>query len=155
MVDFGLQDPPLKSGRCGRIGILMLVFFDMMFLCSSGSPPRRPKSRPRGSKTPPRGPKEPRGFKSAPGGPKRNPRDPRSRSRGLKIFQDRPSRLQNTPKTWRNTIPKTIADINVADIAEIDKNLKRFTRGAVVNGRAGGGVPPWGRQSAARTGGEG
>ena len=133
------------------------------------SPPSRPQRRPRGpkrlprgaqeaprppqegSKPPPRGPKEPpRGFKSAPGGPKRNPRDPRSRSRGLKIFQDRPSRLQNTPKTWRNTIPKTIADINVADIAEIDKNLKRFTRGAVVNGRAGGGVPPWGRQSAAR-----
>ena len=46
-----------------------------------------------------------------------------------------------------------MAHINVADIVEIDKNKKRFTQGAVVNGRAGGGVPPWGRQSAARPGG--
>ena len=35
----------------------------------------------------------------------------------------------------------------------IDEDKKLFTRGAVVNGRAGGGVPPWGRQSAARPGG--
>ena len=132
---------------CADSGLQIVCFFDRMLCIAS----REPKSRPRGSKTHPRGPKEPpRGPKSTPGGPKNNPRDPGSRSRGLKIFQDRPSRLQNTPKTWRDTIPKTIADINVADIAEIDKNLKRFTRGAVVNGRAGGGVPPWGRQSAAR-----
>ena len=38
-------------------------------------------------------------------------------------------------------------------IAAIDKDQKRFTRGAAVIGRAGGGVPPWGRQSAARPGG--
>ena len=45
--------------------------------------------------------------------------------------------------------------INVAEIAEIDKDKTLLTRGAVEKGRAGGGVPPWGRQSAARTGGEG
>ena len=40
--------------------------------------------------------------------------------------------------------------INVADIAEIDKDKKLLARVAVDKGRAGGGVPPWGRQSAAR-----
>ena len=50
----------------------------------------------------------------------------------------------------KNTIPNTIGHINVADIAEIDKDKKLLTRGAVEKGRAGGGVPPWGRQSAAR-----
>ena len=85
--------------------------------------------------------------KRVPGGPKRSPRDPRSRSRGLKTVQDRPKRLE------KNTIPKTIVHINVADIAEIDKDKTLLTRGAVKKGRAGGGVPPWGRQSAARPGG--
>ena len=83
-------------------------------------------------------------------------RGDRSRSTGLKTRQHLPERLQNTPKTpksRRDSIPNTIAHISVADIAEIDKNKKLFTRGAVVNGRAGGGVPPWGRQSAARPGG--
>ena len=46
-----------------------------------------------------------------------------------------------------------MAHTNVADIAKIDKDKRRFTRGAVVIGRAGAGVPPWGRQSAARPGG--
>ena len=42
--------------------------------------------------------------------------------------------------------PKTIAHINVGHIAEIDKDKTLLTRGAVKKGRAGGGVPPWGRQ---------
>ena len=50
----------------------------------------------------------------------------------------------------KNTIPKTIVHINVADIAEIDKDKTLLTPMAVNKGRAGGGVPPWGRQSAAR-----
>ena len=87
--------------------------------------------------------------KRVPGGPKRSPRDRRSRSRELKTLNDRPKRLE------KNTIPKTIVHINVADIAEIDKNKTLLTPRAVSKGRAGGGVPPWGRQSAARTGGEG
>ena len=82
--------------------------------------------------------------KKVPGGPKRSPRDPRSRSRGLKTLQDRPKRIEN------NIIPKTIVHINVADIAEIDKDKTLLTPGAIKKGRAGGGVPPWGRQSAAR-----
>ena len=85
--------------------------------------------------------------KSAPGGPKRSPRDPRSRSRGLKTLQDHTKKLQ------KNTSPKTIVHINVADIAEIDEDKKLLARVAVDKGRAGGGVPPWGRQSAARPGG--
>ena len=44
--------------------------------------------------------------------------------------------------------------INVADIAEIDKDKTLLARGAVDKGRAGGGVPPWGRQSAARSAAE-
>ena len=81
--------------------------------------------------------------KSAPGGPKRSPRDPRSRSRGLKPLQDDPKRLE------KNTITKTMVHINVADIAEIDKDKTLLARGAVRKGRAGVGVPPGGRQSAA------
>ena len=53
----------------------------------------------------------------------------------------------------RSKKPKTIVHINVADIAEIDKDKTLLTRGAVEKGRAGGGVPPWGRQSAARPAG--
>ena len=69
---------------------------------------------------------------------KRSPRDPRSRSRGLKSLQDRPRRLE------KNTIPKTIVHINVADVAEIDKDKTLLTRRA---GRAavfplGRGNPP-------------
>ena len=85
--------------------------------------------------------------KRVPGGPKRSPRDRRSRSRELKTLKDRPKRVE------KNTIPKTIVHINVADTAEIDKNKTLLTPGAVSKGRAGGGVPPWGRQSAARPGG--
>ena len=50
----------------------------------------------------------------------------------------------------RSKKPKTIVHINVADIAEIDKDKTLLTPRAVKKGRAGGGVPPWGRQSAAR-----
>ena len=128
-----------------------------------GMAPRRPKRRPSGPKTPPQD--DPRGgqvaprppqerlkrlrdaAKRAPGGPKRSPRDPRSRSRGLKPLQDRPKRLE------KNTITKTMVHINVADIAEIDKDKTLLARGAVRKRRAGAGVPPWGRQSAARPGG--
>jgi hypothetical protein len=104
--------------------------------------PRPPQEAPRGSQERPRGLQE--AATRVPGGPKRSPRDPRSRSRGLKTLQDRPKRLE------KNTIPKTIVHINVAAIAEIDKDKTRQTPGAIKKGRAGGGVPPWGRQSAAR-----
>ena len=104
---------------------------------------------PRGAQVVPRPPQERlkrlrEAAKSAPGGPKRSPRDPRSRSRGLKPLQDRPKRLE------KNTITKTMVHINVADIAEIDKDKTLLARGAVRKGRAGAGVPPGGRQSAAR-----
>ena len=49
----------------------------------------------------------------------------------------------------RSKKPKTIVHINVADIAEIDKDKTLQPPGAIKKGRAGGGVPPWGRQSAA------
>ena len=108
------------------------------------TPPRRPKRRPSGPKTPPRHLKSLQEVaKSAPGGPKRSPRDPRSRSRELKTLQDHPKRLE------KNTVTKTMVHINVADIAEIDKDKTILARGAVRKGRAGAGVPPWGRQSAA------
>ena len=94
-------------------------------------PPDPPKSASRGSQRPPRAPQE---------APKRTPRDPRSRSRGLKTLQDHPKRLE------KNTITKTMVHINVADIAEIDKDKTLLARGAVRKGRAGVGVPPGGRQ---------
>ena len=53
----------------------------------------------------------------------------------------------------RSKKPKTIVHINVADIAEIDKDKTLQPPGAIKKRRAGGGVPPWGRQSAARPGG--
>ena len=65
------------------------------------------------------------------------------------------NRRMNPKRLKKKPIPKTIVHINVADIAEIDKDKALRTRGAIKKGRAGGGVPPWGRQSAARTGGEG
>ena len=85
---------------------------------------------PRGAQEAPRPPQErlkrlQEAAKSAPGGPKRSPRDPRSRSRALKSLQDRPKRIE------KNTIPKTIVHINVADVAEIDKDKTLLTRGAV------------------------
>ena len=52
-------------------------------------------------------------------------------------------------------LPKTTVHINVADIAEIDKDKTLQPPGAIKKGRVGGGVPPWGRQSAARTEGKG
>ena len=133
------------SGGVVPVGVLKLVLFSMMFLCCFGSPPRRPKRRPRGPQE--RLKRLPEAAKSTPGGPKRCPRHPRSRSRGLKTLQDRPKRLE------KNIIPKTIVHINVADIAEIDKDKTLQPPGAKKKGRAGGGVPPWGRQSAARPGG--
>ena len=53
------------------------IFSVMLFLCCFGSPPRRPKRRPRGSKTPPRAPQEaPRGRQARPRRPKEEPKRP-------------------------------------------------------------------------------
>ena len=57
--------------------------------------------------------------------PKRLQDPPKSAKRGLKTLQDHPKRLK------KNTIPKTIVHINVADVAEIDKDKTLLTRGAV------------------------
>ena len=43
---------------------------------------------------------------------------------------------------------KTIVPINVAEVAEIVKDKTLLSQGAVKKRWAGGGVPPWGRQSA-------
>ena len=119
------------AGAFGRLEI-DLFYLDLLMLFWMA--PRRPKRRPSGPKTPPRR-------------PKRSTRDPRSRSRELKTLQDRPKRLE------KNTVTKTMVHINVAEIAEIDKDKTILARGAVRKGRAGAGVPPWGRQSGARPGG--
>ena len=76
--------------------------------------------------------------KSAPGGPKRNPRDPRSRSRGLMTLRDRPKRLQ------KNTIPKLMVHINVAEIAEIAEDKKLWTRKGRKQGTGGRRCSPLG-----------
>ena len=110
-----------------------------------------PKSAPRGSKRPPRAPQE------APRGPQETPRAAQEGSRPSKITpKDSKRTLSATQlrisvlRLEKHTIPKTIVHINVADVAEIDKDKTLLTRGAVVyKGRAGGGVPPWGRQFAA------
>ena len=99
--------------------------------------PRAAQEAPRPPQDPLKKPQE--APKRVPGGLKRSPRDRRSRSRGLKTLKDRPKRLE------KNTTPKTIVHINVADVAEIDEDKTLLTRGAVSKGRAGGGVPPKGR----------
>ena len=143
MVDVGLPNPPFMSGGVVPFGVLKLVLFSMMFFCCFGSPPRRPKRPPSGAQSPQERLKRlQQAAKSAPGGPKRSPRDPRSRSRGLKSLQDRPKRFE------KNTIPKTIVHINVADVAEIDKDKTLLTRGQYDRVRRaavfplGGGNPP-------------
>ena len=126
--------------RCPEVDLFSHVISVLFWIASKTAQeaPKRPQDPPKRPRDPP---------KSAPGGPKRSPRDPRSRSRGLKTLQDHTKKLQ------KNTSPKTIVHINVADIAEIDEDKKLLARVAVDKGRAGGGVPPWGRQSAARPGG--
>ena len=133
-------EPHRRGGNCvegsGSCSFLACYFYLVLDRLQDG---------PRGAQVAPRPPQErlkrlQEAAMGAPGGPKRSPRDPRSRSRGLKTLQDRPKRLE------KNTIPKTIVHINVADTAEIDKNKTLLTPGAVSKGRAGGGVPPWGRQ---------
>ena len=61
--------------------------------------------------------------------------DLKSRSRGLKALQDRPKRLQKTPKTLK--------------IAEVDISQRHGPKPQKEKRRAGGGDPPWGSQSAA------
>ena len=114
-----------------------------------------PKSAPRGSKRPPRAPQE------APRGPQKTPRAAQEGSRPSKITpKDSKRTLSATQlrisvlRLEKHTIPKTIVHISVADVAEIDKDKTLLTQGAVKKRRAGGGVPPWGRQSAARSGAE-
>ena len=148
LVGFGLPKPPLQVEMVVRLDDLKLVFFSMIFGCCFGWL----QDDPRGAQVAPRPPQEhlkrlQDGAKSAPGSPKRSPRDPRSRSTGLKTLQDRPKRLE------KNTVTKTMVHINVADIAEIDKDKTILARVAIRKGRAGAGVPPWGRQSGARPGG--
>ena len=118
-------------------------------------PPRGPQTSPGAPKEAPRGRQErprrlqeaPRGRRARPRRLEKEPKRPQEQLRRLQTLKDHTKRLQ------KNTIPKTIVHINVADIAKIDKNKKLLARGAVDKGRAGGGVPPWGRQSAARPAG--
>ena len=121
----------LRSGSCSVFACYFCVVLDRFQDGPRGAQeaPRPPQEGPGGAQEAPRPP--PRASKrlqeaakSAPGGPKRSPRDLRSRSRGLKTLQDRPKSLQ------KNTVPKTIVHINVADIAEIDKDKTLLTRGA-------------------------
>ena len=120
---------------------------------------------PRGAQEAPRPPQEhpkrlQEAAKSAPGGSQRASGDPKSRPRGLKTFQDHPKDSKRTLSATqlhisvlrleKNTVPKTIVHINVADVAEIVKDKTLLSQGGVKKRRAGGGVPPWGRQSAAR-----
>ena len=87
-----------------------------------------PKSTPRGPKT------LPRAAKRLQEAPKSAPGEPKTPQKPVKRAQDPARSAQKTPKTpriWRNTIPKTIVHINVADVAEIDKDKTLLTRGAV------------------------
>ena len=132
MTDFGSQKGAKKSPGCDA----KLLFFGMSFLCCCGSPSRWPKRRPRGPKTPPRAPEE---------GSRPSKITQKEFKRTLSATQLRISVL----RLEKNTIPQTIVHINVADVAEIDKDKTLLSQGAVKKRRAGGGVPPWGRQSAA------
>ena len=103
-----------------------------------------------GDKRPPRAPQE------APRGPQEIPRAAQEGSRPSKITpKDSKRTLSATQlrisvlRLEKNTVPKTMVHINVADVAEIVKDKTLLSQGAVKKRWAGGGVPPWGRQSAA------
>ena len=117
-----------------------------LFLSCFGSPPRRPKrvqeapKRPQeASRSAPRGPKRhPRAPQEAPRGPQETPRAGQEGSRLSKIA---PRGSQKASKTHK--------------IAEVDVSQRPCPKSHNEKRRAGGGDPPWGSQSAARTEGKG
>ena len=73
-----------------------MVLFCILCLCCFGSPPRRPKRRPRGPKTPPRAPREaPRGRQEHPRRPQEEPKTPEE---PVKRAQDPPRSPQKARK---------------------------------------------------------
>ena len=132
------QTPPQKSGPRPPLFDLEIV------RCSCyvahrfkrlQEPPKRPqdppKSASRGSKRPPRAPQEaPRGAQETPG-----------------VGQEGSKPCKIAPKGSNRTLSQRQLCKSMLQISQRSiKTKKLFTRGAVVNGRAGGGVPPWGRQ---------
>ena len=102
--------------------------------------PRAPQEAPRPLQERPKSLQE--AAKSAPGGSKRASRHPESRSRGLKSLKTHPKRLQKTLRTL---------SIQTKHFEELQRCPARMPK---VGGRAAV-SPQRGRQSAARTGGEG
>ena len=143
-----------------------------LFLSCFGSPPRRPQEGPRGAQEAPGSlqecPKRPQEApKTAPGGSKRGLKRPRE---SVQRAQNPPKRCQEPLKTrsrlFRSTwsgsrfrknekfkawLQKASKTLKVAEIYESQRpcpNSQNEKR------RAGGGDPPWGSQSAARSGAE-
>ena len=120
--------------------------------------PRGPKSRSRGLKTRPRPPKSlprrPQGFSEAPG-----PAAVFGKMKKLKAYVHKvfPKHLVRQLfsekwkkfKAWLQKASKTLK------IAHIDESQRPCHNSQNEKRRAGGGDPPWGSQSAARTEGEG
>ena len=112
-------------------------------------PPKRPQEPP---KMCPRGPKTPQEY---PRGSKRHPRAPQEAPRmhfespKWHLAASRQQLQNNNCTTLRALATPSTATYEVAKIAEFAEDITLRTRGAAQKGRAGGGVPPWGRQSAA------
>ena len=113
---------------------LEVDFLGHVIFVTFGSPLRRPKRCPRGSKTPPRGSKRPpKALQEAPRGP---PQTPRAGQEDSRLFKIAPRGSQKTPRTLK--------------IAKVDVSQRPCPKSQNEKRRAGGGDPPWGRQSAAR-----
>ena len=96
MVDFGSPLGGQKTRVVGRIRVLMLVFFSIIFLYCFGTAPRRSKRRPSAPQTPPRAPQEaPRGRQERPRRPQEQPKRPQE---PVKRAQDPPRSLQKDRK---------------------------------------------------------
>ena len=142
------QPPPRVEMLWGDSGAKIVLVLHLMFVLfwiaskTAQEAPKRPqdppKSAQRGSKRPPRAPQEaPRGAQD---------------TRGAGQEGSRPSKI--APKGSKRTLSQRRLCISMLQISQRSTKTKTLlTRGAVKKGRAGGGVPPWGRQSAARPGG--
>ena len=139
------------------------VFFGVQkcssFLSCFGSPPRRPKRVQEAPGSPQERPKRPpRALKTA-------SREPKSRSRVFKARPRAPKRLPRRPqgfseapgpaavfgkfKKLKSLLQKALVTLK---IAAIDESQRPCLKSQNEKRRAGGGDPPWGSQSAARSG---
>ena len=170
MVDFGTQKEPKKYSAQDFLGYFFGVQFFIVFVLfwvaskMAQKGPRGAQEAPGSLQERPKRPQE--APKNAPEGSKRGSRDPKSRSRGLKARPRAPKSLPKRPQgfseapgsaavfgkfnKFKARLQKASTKLKTADI---DESQRPCLKSQNEKRRAGGGDPPWGSQSAARTGG--